>query len=296
MLSTPRAKASSEKPTPPTARVLPRTQTDLLIQPRGRFSFVDVRELWDRRELLRIFAARDIKVRYKRTAIGAAWAIIQPLFTMLIFSIFFGRLAHVPSDGSPYPLFAYTGLVPWMYFANALTGATNSMVENSRVITKVYFPRLLLPLSIVVGGLIDFAISSGVLLLLMAYYGVVPHWPVLLLPVFVLLAMVTSFAVSVWLSALNALYQDVRYVVPFLVQFWMLASPVAYPSNMIPSKWKALYGLNPMAGVIEGFRWALLGTPSPGPLILVSAAVVLLLLLGGLYYFRSVERTFADIL
>jgi lipopolysaccharide transport system permease protein len=267
-----------------------------LIRPSRGWVRLDLRELWAYRELLQIFIWRDIKVRYKQTVIGAAWAVIQPLFTMVVFSVFFGRLAGIPSDGVPYPIFAYAALVPWMYFGNALTGATNAVVEHSRMITKVYFPRLFLPAAPVVGGLVDLGIALAVLAGLMLFFRIAPGPGLVLLPLFVLMAVATALAVGLWLSALNALYRDVRYAVPFMVQFWLFASPVAYPSSLVPEPWRVVYGLNPMVGVIDGFRWALFGVgTSPGPVVAVSATTVLLLLLGGLAYFRRLERSFADV-
>ena len=266
------------------------------IEPSRGWIRLDLRELWEYRELLYFFVWRDVKVRYKQTVIGAAWAVIQPFCTMVVFSIFFGRLAGIPSDGVPYPVFSYAALVPWMYFANALTGATNAVVGHGNMITKVYFPRVILPAAPVAAGLVDFGIAMTVLLGMMLFYGIVPTAATLTLPLFLLFAVATAFAVGLWLAALNALYRDVRYAVPFLVQFWMFATPVAYPSSIIPEQWRPLYGLNPMAGVIEGFRWALFGTgEAPGPIVAVSATVVVLLLTGGLAYFRRTERIFADV-
>ena len=253
-------------------------------------------EMWEYRELLYFFVWRDIKIRYKQTAIGAAWAVLQPLLTMIVFTLFFGKLAHIPSEGLPYPIFYYSALLPWMYFAASLQNATNTIVENQRVITKVYFPRLALPFSSVLSGLVDFAISFLMFVAMMIYFGIRPSVALLWLPVFLLLALLTAFGVGLWLSALNAIYRDVRYVVPFLVQFWMFASPVAYPSSLVPGKWRWLYGLNPMAGVIEGFRWSLSGHGEPpGRLILVSSGVVLLVLLSGVAYFQKMETTIADV-
>ncbi len=267
------------------------------IRPSRGWVKLDLRELWAYRQLLYFFVWRDIKVRYKRTAIGVGWAIIQPFFTMVVFSLFFGKLAGIPSDGVPYPLFAYAALVPWMYFANSMTGSTNAVVEHGQMIRKVYFPRLLLPAVPVVAGLLDLILALAVLLLMMLWYGIVPTIAMLTLPAFLVLAMAASLAVGLWLSALNALYRDVRFAVPFLVQFWLFSSPVAYPSSLVPEPWRALYGLNPMVGVIEGFRWALLGTgQAPGPAVAVSALVVLALFLGGMIYFRRVERVFADVI
>ncbi len=271
---------------PPTLRIAP---------PRGWLD-LDLVELWASRELLYFFVWRDIKIRYKQTAIGAAWAVIQPFMTMVVFSLFFGSLAKMPSHGLPYPVFYYSALLPWMYFAAALQNATNVVVEQQQVITKVYFPRLVLPLSAVLSGLVDFGIGFVVFLAMMAYYRMVPGPAVLLVPCFLLMAVLTALGVGLWLSALNAIYRDVRYVVPFLVQFWLFASPVAYPSSLIPERWRWLYGLNPMAGVIEGFRWALTGHGQPpGGLLLVSAAMVLLLVGGGAAYFQRMEGTIADV-
>src|SRR5215813_526168 len=252
-------------------------------------------ELWEYRELAYFLVWRDIKVRYSQTALGAAWAIIQPVFTMLVFAIFFGHLAKMPSDGVPYPIFAYAALVPWTFFANALTQASNSLVGNANLITKVYFPRLVMPLASVVSGLVDFALAFGVLLIMMAGYGVGFSSRLLWLPLFVLLAVTAALSVAVWLSALNVEYRDVRYVVPFLTQLWLFATPVAYPSSLLAQPWRTLYALNPMVGVVEGFRWCLLDVGSaPGPMLAVSSLASLLLLIGGAYYFKRLERTFAD--
>jgi lipopolysaccharide transport system permease protein len=266
------------------------------IRPRRGGVRLDFREVWAYRELLYFFVWRDLKVRYKQTAIGVAWAIIQPFFTMIVFSLFFGLLAKIPSQGLPYPVFYYSALLPWTYFANALHGATNSIVENQRIVTKVYFPRILLPISAVVGGLVDLGIAFALMLAMVWFYAIPLTPAVLLVPVFLLLAVATALGAGLWLSALNAVYRDVRYAVPFLVQFWMFASPVAYPSTLVPDEWRWLYGLNPMAGVIEGFRWAMTshGQP-PRPLLVASAAVVVLVLVGGVAYFRRIERTIADV-
>ena len=276
------------------AREVP--QPVVRISARRGWLQLDFRELWEYRGLLYFFVWRDIKIRYKQTAIGAAWAVLQPFLTMMVFSLFFGRLARIPSQGLPYPVFYYCALLPWMYFAGALQNATNTVVEHQRVITKVYFPRLVLPLAAVLSGLVDFAISFVVFLGMMLYYGLVPTRSALLLPVLLLLAVLTALGVGLWLSALNAIYRDVRYVLPFLVQFWMFASPVAYPSELVPEKWRWLYGLNPMAGVIEGFRWALTGRGQPpGVLMLASGLMVAAVLLGGLVFFRKMEGTIADV-
>jgi lipopolysaccharide transport system permease protein len=255
-----------------------------------------LKDLWEYRELLYFLVWRDVKVRYKQTVLGAAWAIIQPFFTMVVFSIFFGRLAKIPSDGIPYPIFAYCALLPWQLFAHALTESGNSLVASQNLITKVYFPRLVIPLSAVLAGIVDFGIAFVVLLGMMAYYGITPTVAVATLPLFLLLALGTALGVGLWLSALNVQYRDVRHTIPFLAQFWLFATPVVYPASLVPEFWRPLFGLNPMAGVVEGFRWALLGTAqSPGPLLAVSVAVVFALLVGGLYYFRRMEKTFADV-
>jgi len=268
----------------------------LRISPPSRWTSLEFRELWEYRELLYFLIWRDVKVRYKQTALGAAWAVIQPFFMMVVFSLFFGRLAKVPSDGIPYPVFTFCALLPWQLFANALTESSNSLVGNQNLITKVYFPRLVVPISAVLGGLVDFVIAFVILLGMMLYYGIVPGWAIVTLPGFILLAVLTALGVGLWLSALNVQYRDVRYTIGFLVQLWLFLTPVAYPSSIVPEKWRPLYGLNPMAGVVEGFRWALLGNSQPpGAMLWVSVAVVILILFGGLYYFRRMEQQFADI-
>jgi lipopolysaccharide transport system permease protein len=268
----------------------------LVLRPSTGWAPLQLRDLWDYRELLYFLTWRDIKVRYKQTALGAAWAVIQPFFTMVVFSVFFGRLAKLPSEGIPYPVFTYCALVPWTYFATALTQSSNSLVDQARLITKVYFPRLLVPAAAVVGGLVDLGISFLVLLAMLLYYGIVPGPAVLLLPLFALLAALTALATGLWLSALNVQYRDVRYTIPFLVQFWLFVTPVAYTATLVPERWRPLYALNPMTGVVEGFRWALLGRrDAPGAMLIVSVASVLLLLIGGLFYFRRMERRFADV-
>ena len=267
----------------------------VILPPRGWLG-LNLGDLWAYRELLYFLTWRDIKVRYKQTVLGAAWAIIQPLVTMVIFSIVFGRLARLPSDGLPYPIFTYAALLPWTFFAGAVTRAGSSVVGSAGLISKVYFPRLVVPLSAVVSGVVDFAIAFVILLGMMAYYGAKPTLAVLALPLFLLLALATALGVALWLSALNVRYRDVGYVIPFLVQIWLFASPVAYSSSLVPERWRPLYGLNPMAGVVEGFRWALLGTAwKPGLLIAVSVGVVLIVLLSGALYFRRMEDTFADV-
>jgi len=253
-------------------------------------------ELWASRELLYFLVWRIVKVRYKQTFLGAVWAVVQPVMTMAVFTLFFGKLARIPSEGIPYALFALTALVPWTYFANGLTQASNSLVEQESLLTRVYFPRLLLPLAAVTAGMLDFAIAFLALLGLMAAYGNAPGIAILALPLFVLLAMVTALGAGVWLSALNVQYRDVRYVAPFLVQIWLFITPVAYPGSLVPARWQAVYGLNPMAGAVEGFRWALLGLPQPpARLLAASAGTAVVLLIGGLFYFRRMERSFADV-
>jgi lipopolysaccharide transport system permease protein len=256
---------------------------------------INFREIWHYRELLYFLVWRDVKVRYKQTVLGAAWAIIQPFMTMVVFSLFFGRLAQVPSDGVPYPIFAYTALLPWTYFAGSLTAASNSLVGSSHLLTKVYFPRLIIPLASVVAGLVDFAVAFLVLLGMMVYYQTLPTAATLVLPLLMLLALISALGVGLWLSALNVEFRDVRYTIPFITQFWLFATPVAYPSSLLPEPWRTVYGLNPMVGVVEGFRWALLGTDAPGALLWVSVTIAALILLSGLYYFRRMERTFADV-
>ena len=255
-----------------------------------------ISELWAYRELLYFLIWRDVKIRYKQTALGAGWAIIQPVMTMVVFTIFFGRLAKVPSDGLPYPVFAFAALVPWTYFASALTGGSTSVNRYQRIISKVYFPRLLIPGSAVIAPLVDFAVAFLVLLGLMAWYRVTPGMSIVWLPGLMLLAVATAASVSIWLSVLNVRYRDIQYVIPFAMQIWFFATPVAYPASLVPEKWRALYGLNPMAGVIEGFRWALVGGPAPGLMTLFSAVVVFATLAGGVVYFRRFEGTFADVI
>jgi homopolymeric O-antigen transport system permease protein len=288
--------ASVTAPTPPVPLPLPAAQASVvrIEPPRSAFE-LRLGELWRYRELLYFFVWRDVKIRYKQTVIGVAWVILQPLLTMLVFTLFFGRLAKLPSGGLPYPVFYFSALVPWIYFSTALQATTNVVVENQRVITKVYFPRLVLPVSTVLSGLVDFSIGFVVLVVFLASYRLHPTLAALWLPAFFLLAVATALGVGLWLAALNALYRDVKYVTPFLVQFWMLASPVAYPSSLVPERWRWLYGLNPMAGVIDGFRWALTGHgQAPGPLLMASSLAVAVVLLGGLLFFNRMESAIAD--
>lgn len=257
---------------------------------------LNISELWEYRELLYFLMWRDVKIRYKQTVIGILWAVLQPLLTMLIFTMVFARLAKVPSNGVPYPLFVYTGLIVWTYFSQAVGRSGVSLVSDSNLITKVYFPRMIVPISAALGPLIDFGFAFLILLVLMAVFGMHPGWAVLTLPIFLILTVMAVLAVGFWLSALNVQYRDIGHTIPFLIQFWMFASPVAYPLNLVPEKWRGLYALNPMSGVIEGFRWALLGTQVPNLwMFILSSAVVLFLLFGGAVYFRKVEKTFADV-
>ena len=267
-----------------------------IIRPSKGWISLKLGELWAYRELLYFLTWRDVKVRYKQTILGAAWAIIQPFFTMIVFSLFFGRLAKIPSDGIPYPVFSYAALVPWTFFANGLGASSNSLVGSANLIKKVYFPRLVVPISAVISGGVDFVLAFAVLLGMMLFFGMVPTWNALWLPPLLLLALVTALGAGLWLTAMNVQFRDVRYAVPFLVQAWMFATPIAYPSSLLDEPWRTLYGINPMAGVVEGFRWALLGTETaPGAIIIVSALVAVGLLVSGAFYFRRMEKTFADV-
>ena len=267
------------------------------IEPSRGWVSVKLSELWTYRELLYFLVWRDVKVRYKQTAIGIGWTILQPLTTMVIFTMIFGKLAKIPSEGLPYTVFVYTALLPWNLFAGALNRCTVSLVGNANLITKVYFPRLIVPASAVISGIIDFAIAFVFLLGMMLWFNIVPTWEAIALPIFLLLTLITALAVGLWLSALNVRYRDVGHAIPFLIQIWMFLSPVAYPVSLVPEKWRLLYSLNPMAGVIEGFRWALVGKESPAfELIAISTGIVVALLLGGLVYFKRMERTFADVM
>jgi lipopolysaccharide transport system permease protein len=267
-----------------------------IVPPRGVLA-LDFRELWSYRELLFLLVWRDATVRYKQSIVGIGWAVIQPALMMAIFSVVFGRFAGLPSDGVPYPVFSLCALLPWNYFARALSDSSNSLTGSSNLVTKIYFPRLILPLSKVLSGLIDFAVAFAVLMAVMAWYRVIPSLGAFLLPAFIFIAILTSLALGLWLTALNIKYRDVTFVVPFLVQIWLYASPVAYSTSIVPARWQRLYALNPMVGVIEGFRWALLGRRAPDfGVMLLSLSIVVLLLVSGLYYFRRMERTFADLI
>ncbi len=273
----------------------PHQRTTILRPARG-WSALNLKELWVYRELIYFMTWKDLKVRYKQTLLGASWAILQPFLTMVVFSIFFGELAGVPSDGVPYPIFAFTALLPWTLFSKALSDASRSLVQSSHMITKVYFPRLILPLASVLAGVVDFFLAMLVLMGMMVFYQVAPTSAVWALPLFLLLALVTALGVGLWLSALNVLYRDIGYILPFLTQFWLFITPIAYPASMVPEKWRILYALNPMTGVVEGFRWALLGTQQANSwmMLAVSTLIAVVVLVSGLFYFRRMERLFAD--
>jgi lipopolysaccharide transport system permease protein len=264
--------------------------------PRKGWEWPPFREVWAGRELLLWLVWRDVTIRYKQTTLGVLWAVIPPLVTMVVFSVFFGTLAHMPSDGLPYPLFALCGIIPWTYFSTALGNGAQSLASQQHILSKVYFPRLFFPLTAVLTPLVDFAVAFVVLLALAAAYGLSLPGSIVWLPAFLALGVLTATAVSLWLSALSARYRDVRFVIPFAVQLWMFLTPVVYPASIVPDRWRTLYGLNPMVGVIEGFRWALAGGRSPAPVTFASAIAVMVLLAGGLVYFRREERTLVDIL
>jgi lipopolysaccharide transport system permease protein len=271
-------------------------QTITVIEPPSGWLNINVRELWDHRELVYFLVWREIKVRYKQTALGAAWAIMQPLFTMVIFSLFFGRLAKMPSDGAPYPIFVLVALLPWTFFSNGISQAANSLVNSANLVGKIYFPRLAVPIGSVLAALVDFGVAFSLVGIALVLYRVPLTWNLLSLPVFILLALTLALGVGFWLAALNVEYRDIRYIVPFMTQLWMFATPIAYPSSLLSDKWRLVYGLNPMVGVIEGFRWALLGSGDPGPTIAISAAMAVVLLVSGAFYFRRMEQAFADII
>lgn len=278
------------------ARPLVSENTVVRIEPTKGWVSLKLNELWEYRELLYFLIWRDVKVRYKQTVLGCAWAIIQPFFTMVVFSVFFGNLAKMPSDGIPYPIFSYAALVPWAFFANGLNLASNSLVNNSNLIKKVYFPRLSMPIASVLGGLIDFVLAFIMLIAMMLYYGMIPTVNVVWLPFILILAFIASLGVSLWLSAMYVQFRDVRHIIPFLTQIWLFATPIAYPSSLLNEPWRTFYGINPMVGVVEGFRWALLGTQTrPGLTVIFSLFVSIGLLISGAYYFRRMEKTFADV-
>lgn len=270
---------------------------DFVIKPSSGWVSLKLKDLWEYRELLYFLTWKDIKVRYKQTILGITWAILQPFFTMVIFSLFFGRLAGVPSDDIPYPIFSYSGMVVWLLFANGVTQASNSMVEAANTIKKVYFPRLVIPISSILSGVVDFFLAFVVLIGMMAFYNIWPGLEVLWLPLFLLLAIVTALGVSFWFSAMNVMFRDIRYTIPFIIQAWLFATPIAYSSSMLEGTWRTVYGINPMAGVVDGFRWALLGVETrPGPMVAVSACVSIFVLISGLYFFKRMEKTFADVI
>ena len=270
--------------------------TVIHLRPLKGWVSLGLREIVQYHELLYFFIWRDIKIRYKQTVLGASWAIIQPLFTMVVFSLFFGRLAKIPSDGIPYPLFSYAALVPWTFFANGLNLGSNSVVSGANLVRKVYFPRLVMPVATVLSGVVDFALAFIVLIGMMFYFGTVPTVNIIWLPLFFLLALVTALGVSLWTSAMNVQYRDVHFVIPFFTQFWLFATPIAYPSSLLSGTWRTIYSINPMVGVVEGFRWALLGTnTSPGPMVIVSSVAAFLILISGAFFFRHMEKNFADI-
>ncbi len=265
------------------------------IEPSSPWRFLDLSEIWAYRELVFFLTWRDIKVRYKQTAIGVLWAVIQPLAMMLVFSLFFGKLAKIPSEGVPYPVFAFAALLPWQLFSRAITDSSNSLVTDQRLITRVYFPRIIVPTSSIVGAVVDFGVAMLVFVAVMLFYGFVPSANIVFLPVFLVMMMITALGVGYWLSALNIEYRDVAYALPFLAQIWMFLSPVVYPSSMVPEKYRILYGLNPMAGVVDGFRWSFLGVgPGPSPMLAVSLVISLILFFSGIIWFRRREGTFAD--
>ena len=281
----------------PTADSSTQPLVTTVIEPSRGWAPLKLSELWEYREVLYFLIWRDIKVRYRQTLIGAAWAIVQPFMTMVVFTVFFGRLAKMPSDGTPYALFAFSALVPWVFFANGLTQSANSLVHSGNLITKVYFPRLLVPMGRVLSGLPDLGLSFLVLLGMVWWYGLLQvRGPLLWLPVLAFLAFVTALGVGLWLSALNVRYRDIQHAVPFLIQIWLFATPIVYPSSLLPEPWRTIYGLNPLVGVVEGFRWTLLGSgPAPGLSLAVSTLAALALLTTGAYFFRRIERSFADV-
>lgn len=270
---------------------------EVVIEPTRGIARLKIKAVWQYRELLGFLIWRDLKVRYKQTALGAGWVLLQPILATLIFTVVFGRLAGIPSDGVPYPLFAFSGLLAWNYFAGALTRSGTSLIQNVNLVTKVYFPRLIIPIAGVLAGLVDFAIAFVTFLALLLIYGIPPAWKILLVPAFLLISILAAFGASLWLSALSVRYRDVNHLLPFLIQVWMYATPVVYPASLFPARWRPLLGLNPMAGIVEGFRWALVGeTAFPGSLLLISIVTALLLVISGLMFFSTAERAFADII
>jgi lipopolysaccharide transport system permease protein len=270
---------------------------ETIIEAKKGLRWINLRELWRYHELLFFLVWRDVGVRYRQSVLGIGWAVLQPFLTMMVFTIIFGRFARIPSEGIPYPLFSYSALLPWTYFARSLSASSDSLVGSTNLVSKVYFPRLILPLTGVMVGLVDFAVAFLLLIGMMFWYGFSPNWGVVLLPVFIFLSLLTALGTGLWLTSLNVKFRDVKFVVPFFTQIWMYASPIIYPSSLIPEKFRALYGLNPMVGIIEGFRWALIGQAAPDwTMMAVSCLVVLGLLVSGLLYFRNMEKIFADII
>ena len=268
--------------------------TSVIVPPK-KWIPIDLKEIWEYRELLYNFVTRDIKIRYKQTAVGFLWVLIQPLFMMAIFTLLFGMFVKIPSDGIPYPLFTLSALIPWILFSEGLTRSTTSMISNANIITKVYFPRIIIPISGILSPIVDFIITGSILIVMILYYGVTLTSNIIFLPIFILLSLMTSFSIGLWLSALNVKYRDFQYALPFIIQLGLYASPIVYSSSIIPEQYKLLYGLNPMVGVIEGFRWSLLGTTPPGEIMFVSVGVVILLLISGMFYFKRMEQYFADV-
>jgi lipopolysaccharide transport system permease protein len=268
----------------------------IVLRPARGWSLINLRDLWMYRELIFFMTWRDLKVRYKQTVLGVGWAVLKPFMTMVVFSVFFGNLAKMPSDGVPYPIFSFTGLLPWELFATALAIASRSLVANGHMITKIYFPRIILPLSSILAGVVDFLIAFVILIGMMVFYRIMPTPAVWTLPLFLLLALITALGVGLWLAALNVLYRDINYITPFLTQFWLFITPIVYPASMLPDRWQFIYALNPMTGVVEGFRWAMLGgdQAAPGMTLLISSVVAVILLISGLLFFRRTERLFAD--
>lgn len=280
-----------------TSGIVERSAPTIRIEPSQGWIPINFAELWEYRELLYFLTWRDIKVRYKQTVLGAAWAIIQPVFTMIVFSLFFGKLAQIPSDGVPYPIFAYAALVPWAFFAHGLTQSSNSLLGSSNLIKKVYFPRLIIPIAGVLSGGVDFLLAFIVLVGMMLFIGIIPTMHIVWLPFLLILTCVTSLGIGMWFAALNVQFRDVKYTIAFLTQVWLFSTPIAYPSSLLPEFWQPFYALNPMVGVVEGFRWALLGTDTaPGGMIFVSSCMAMTIFVGGIFYFRRMEKTFADVL
>jgi lipopolysaccharide transport system permease protein len=266
-----------------------------VLKPSGRWAALDLRGLWHCRDLFYFLTWRDVAVRYKQTLLGAAWAVIQPLFAMLLFTLVFGRLAGMPSDGIPYPIFAYTGLVPWTFFAGSLASGGNSLIASANLITKVYFPRMIIPAAAVAANLVDFAISATLVVGMMVYYGIALSWNVLMLPILVFYITLLALGVGMWMAALNVRFRDIRYALPFLIQLWMFASPIIYPATIVPGRWRWILKLNPLTGLIGGFRAALLGGPFDWPALLFALFLTSAIAVYAAYDFRRMEKSFADL-